>query len=537
MKRVLESIEARRVAAIEGQGEPPAPTFGVEARVGEEGPDWDLVQTDGSVTIVEEVKSGIIKAQDRNALWQRLRRTLATLPAGAAARGIVLRLTTNKENPISDHWLGLRSNATTASAEWPADDATRKPVGDAVDLASEALAALMRTDTGGVPSAVSEEVARQVLASLEIREFSRSELEESVEKALARLSSGLAVQVLCHALRGAIATRAEDLDGSQHRFTVDELLVELSVLQHVAAVDFESAKTWRDLEERSTERLRSAFSLPSGGLAYVDWTDLHPGIAVALANEQRTVIYGRGGLGKSVILDTWVRGRSQAGDVAILLAGVDLAHLSAQRLSEAFRLGVSLAEARGVAFAVAIDAIENCGDDERIRVLLSCLPRLAATSVVTCRASQWLAAQASHEVLPGWHAVALEDWPEDLVRKEVNAGARTGIGSDLLRLLRTPLILDLFLRTFDREMTVPSGIQTRHAVLSAYWSRRVLPPNDPRSAERAKTLDRVAREETEGTQHHTLVGSAWEELLSEGLFSVVMGRAHFRHALLRDFAM
>ncbi|MFO0568024.1 MAG: hypothetical protein U0263_20355, partial [Polyangiaceae bacterium] len=279
------------------------------------------------------------------------------------------------------------------------------------------------------------------------------------------------------------------------------------------------------------------FELPSGGLKYVDWRGLHTETAAVLGAEQCTAILGRGGVGKSVILENWLGEQSRAGALAVFLAGVDLAHIDSSRLSEAFRLGAFLAKAKNAQLVVAVDAIENCGEQERLRAVLACLAQSGATSVVTCRASAWLASRGSQDALPGWRVVELDDWPEELVRRELNVSVRPGIGAELVRLLRTPLLLDLFLRTFGRDATVPAGLQSRHAVLSAYWKRRVLPTNDARSNERALVLDDVAQEEAEGRRRHTLSNAASRDLLSEGLFSSTMGRMQFRHALLRDFAI
>jgi len=157
---------------------------------------------------------------------------------------------------------------------------------------------------------------------------------------------------------------------------------------------------------------------------------------------------------------------------------------------------------------------------------------------VTSRLLEWRSSRGTSEEVPGWNPLELEEWPASNVQAHVGASDRPNVGEALRKLLRTPLLLDLFLRTFGKAGQVPQGLQTRHGLIAAYWNRRVWPSDDCRSGRRRLLIMDVATNEARGVHAHSIAGEEADDLTSEGLFVLGQGgRSSFRHALLRDYAM
>jgi hypothetical protein len=550
-ERVLGHIIARRAASIAAT---PAPnlTFGVEAAPAPGGtPEWDILQSEGTDLILEEAKSGAVEADDRWTLWRRVRRTVGGVTPSGDTKELSVRLAVNAgalpANP--EYWRTLASQSQTALGTWftptkkNGKDERRRAVRSAEDLANEALHVLTSADadSGSLPMTLDR--ARRILARFSFNEqHSADSIETEVRHHLEVLSRGVGVAELLAGLRGEISQRAESSDPSRRTFTADDMLRSFAVLERLAAVDQDTLRRWQALRANAAADEIEPDS-PAEGLTYQDWKALQPAAVHALHGTvpRAVALLGRGGIGKSVVLRRWLAEQEAAGDEAVLLAANDLSTLEPDQISAAIDLGAFAARHRGRRLVLGVDSIENAGDDQQRRRLLAALRTAAVTDVTVCvtsRLLEWRSARGSAETISGWEAIELDEWPEDRIRDQVNASGRPRLGADLIRLLRTPLLLDLFLRTFGREAEVPPGLQTRHGLLQAYWDRRILSENDDRSAERRATLLKVAEDEATGVNAHTLIGEAPRALTSEGLFSLSRGGLRsFRHALLRDFAM
>jgi len=240
-------------------------------------------------------------------------------------------------------------------------------------------------------------------------------------------------------------------------------------------------------------------------------------------------------------LQHWLADRETQGDSVLLLNASALSLLSADDITAALDLGRLAALQRGSHFVVGVDALDSIGSVEqraRTVVALRALAALGATVCVACRGLQWRTMRDTSEPDPDWKAAELDEWPEARVRQLVNTSVRSTLAGDIIRLLRTPLMLDIFLRTFGMTEAVPGGLQTRHGLLQIYWSRRILPADNERSAERRHQLDAASVAEARGVHRHLIEGPAARDLTSEGLFIIPSdGLTGFRHVLLRDFAM
>src|SRR5207249_5393236 len=81
--------------------------------------------------------------------------------------------------------------------------------------------------------------------------------------------------------------------------------------------------------------------------------------------------------------------------------------------------------------------------------------------------------------LQHWTTLEVHDWPEALVRQLIEAALPgTVLTPGLISLLRQPLMLDLFWRTFVEASPAIgdrlAGLRTRHQLLSAFWQERLL---------------------------------------------------------------
>jgi len=551
-ERVLAHILARRAASITGARSPTL-RFGVEAPPSPTGtPEWDILQEEGNELVLEEAKSGAVEADDRWILWRRVRRTIRGLTLARDTRELSVRLAVNAgalpNNP--EYWRALAAQSRTAPGDWvtPAKkdgkDVRRRAVRSAEDLANEALHVLssLDADAGSIPVALDR--ARGILAHFLFNEqHSADSIETEVCHHLDELSRGVGVAVLLAGLRGEIAQRAASNDPLQRSFTADDMLRSFAMLGRLAAVDQDTLRHWQALRASAFDNGVISDST-ANGLAYQDWKALQPDAVDALQgtpSPRAVALLGRGGIGKSIVLRRWISERQAAGDEALFLVVNDLSTLEPDQISAAVDLGAFAARHRGRRLALGVDGIENAGDDKKRLTLLAALRASAIVDVTVCvtsRLLEWRTARGSAESISGWVAVELQEWPEDCVRDQVNSTGRPRVGADLLHLLRTPLMLDLFLRTFGRDADVPPGLQTRHGLLQAYWDRRILPEGDDRSADRRATLLKIAADEATGIYAHTLVGDAPRDLTSEGLLSLSRGGVRsFRHALLRDFAM
>ncbi len=117
----------------------------------------------------------------------------------------------------------------------------------------------------------------------------------------------------------------------------------------------------------------------------------------------------------------------------------------------------------------------------------------------------------------------------------------------VIDLLRTPILLDIFWRTFVEAETLDvsraSQLQTRHNLLSAFWQERLL-----NSARNAHIRDKLARlagvfSRLAGSispiPEFDLDSETVELLLSEGILvreGQLQSHLRFRHPLIRDFA-
>jgi hypothetical protein len=144
--------------------------------------------------------------------------------------------------------------------------------------------------------------------------------------------------------------------------------------------------------------------------------------------------------------------------------------------------------------------------------------------------------------------VTLTLWPEEVVRRLLDGTQyRQLLSQSVITLLRTPILLDIFWRTFVEsgihDVVLAARLQTQFNLLAAYWEKRIL--NSPRHAAVSELHSRLGNVFSIALGHIgpfpevTLDTEVIQVLLSEGVFireGRLQPRLRFRHPLLRDFA-
>ncbi|WAM26893.1 hypothetical protein [Myxococcus sp. NMCA1] len=552
IRRIIEHLISNRASVIEGRPQSPSPLFQVEsAIIPEQAPEWDIVEKQATLErriVLEEVKSGPLKAPDRETFWKRIRQTASRLDAHERCQ-IIPRLTTNRDNPTDheDRWINLRTavtQITTTPEKSPHFTSTEA-------LATEAIYHLTHTSTEDSSSKTSDKPLslEQAKCILEAFEFNNSlganTLEDDIELLIGSLTFKLPTKELLQSLIGTLYQRASAKDPSARQFTADDIHSSLSTLERLGTVNQADARiwhSWSNLTESSPNN--DIDTEPKPGLPYQDWHIVQPEISRLLTTTtpRLLALIGRGGLGKSVLLGKLHQHSKESGNIAIWLTGFDLRGKTPQQVGSILELGAFASSFANKPLHIFIDALENsAADNSALPALLASLSDVGSLPNVyitmSVRAVTWGGLAGSQEKLPRWLAAELSDWNEDRVRELISGSRRPSIGGGLLRLLRTPLLLDLFLRTFSGDEAIPTGLQTRHAVLDAYWERRVLPSNNPDSAKSRELLAQFCEREAGGHSRHTFVEPAVHKLASEGVFTQQHGTWSFRHPLIRDFAM
>jgi len=539
LDRLLGDVIEARAAEIQGT-RPPEVVYGVEAQGSPAGPDWDLSRITRLVTgehqvELEEVKSGRLSKDDRIDLWRRIRRS-----AQGAAR-ISARLTVNQDAPINhDLWRNLQ--------EQHQEPLPRSlPEGNVTTSAALAREALYHLAVSEPATALSEAAAREILRTFQYDdERTAADITSRVKGKIHRLSHGLGVEVLLKLLRGTVAQRAESLRPAEHEFTAHELISDIEPLRRLCEVDPEHNRLRNELVNGSAAVQGDVLDGLFDHLEYQAWRELQPQVHEVTLNPAAVCValVGHGGIGKTVLLARMDPvGRAIWLDRSLLGEGTELATLTGALELEAF-----VAAEQHETVWVLVDALESISErKERRQAILAALRRVAVPEkirvVVTCRETEWRSLAGIPGKIAGWTEVPLQEWSEDRVACLVQGSGRPEVQPDLLRLLRTPLLLDLFLRTFRSGDEVPGDLKTRHGLLTAYWQRRVLDASDlADTAACRQWLGDAANQEALGTYHHGPGGSARaaNALLSEGLLVNQRGQQGwlvFRHALLRDFTI
>ena len=521
-----------------------------------EGPDWDvLVLTRGRFEF-SEVKSGAITKDDRLAFWKRLRRELAS-PLWVGVEVVPILVVDPDNAGDLSKWDELAAAASQFTGSGPTAEA-KINVLTVAQLLDEALRCLCQADTSGgkddPPAPFS--VALSALGRFEVHRHKAQQLDSNVYRLVELLFPGGLADTEQTLLLGWLNNRATVSSQDQRLFTIRELLGEIGILEHSASLAPGTLREWRDLWNDAPQGViaRTRLQLGEAGES-VPAVRIQPAALNVLANggNRSVIILGPGGAGKSTFLAQVAEVARRRGDVVMHCGADDVILEELEKIVKAFRFRAALAAIKnpGVQSCLFVDGLDEAEPALRKRwaqllVRLTNLPN--ALLVASLREAVWNADGELKGQLGTWPCVTLALWPENLIHELLEPTPfRENLPPSVINLLRTPILLDLFWRTFVEagapDVSLAAKLRTRHNLLAAYWEQRLV--RSPRYTSvrdlplrLGELFSRIAAEIGPflGIQ---LDSEVLQVLLSEGILvreGKLQPRLRFRHSLLQDFA-
>lgn len=521
------------------------------------GPDWDvLVLTRGKLEFAE-VKSGTISKDDRLTFWKRLRRELGSNSRKKTEVVPILVVDPNTAGDLNK-WQELAATASKFSGSSPSAEPTNNVL-TAVQLLDEALWCLCQPDNSksGDDPAVTLTIARNALGRFELHSHEAQQLDLSVFQLIELLFPGGLADTEQTLLLGWLSKRATASSQGRRLFTIRELLAEIGVLELAASLTAGTLKEWRDLWNEVPQGViaRTHLQLGEAGES-VPAEKVQPAALEALTSgtNRSFLILGPGGAGKSTFVAQAAHKATQRRDVVLHCGADDVTPSELEQLIKAFRFRAALAviKSPNVRACIFVDGLDEAEPALRKRwgqllVRLTALPNVFLMASV--REAVWNGDGELRKELDSWPNLTLTLWPEKLVRDLLAPTLYAEkLPSSVIGLLTTPILLDLFWRTFveseEHYVSLAAKLQTRQNLLAAYWEQRLV--HSPRYTSVHDLPSRLSNVFSQVAGH---IGSFLETgleadiknvLLSEGVFvreGRLQPRLRFRHPLLRDFAL
>jgi hypothetical protein len=535
-------------------------TFGIEANnrlVGftksddvEPPRDWDVFVADSEVQELIEVKSGAISKADREVFWQRLRHerrpdllvpALVVDPAKAGNVAI---------------WRKLTEVALTYTGDL---SGTKPPRVDSAELLlQEALWCLCSADATAdvIDEPYSLESAKDLLSRFRLYCWPADELDSAVAQFLVALFSDGITEAIRRQVMGWIDERATHPDRQLHFFSAHEMIAEIGLLQHSLSAQPGQIARWRNLwqELPLIIRRRTRTNLGDTGASILK-EQSQPTIVVAVdASGGNRVILGSAGLGKSALLAQVAAEKESAGSNPLWCGAPDIGAEEIEDFDQSVRFRATLASLQVASEPVwlLVDGLDEVYGSRREAFAqrlarLGQIPHLRV--MVTIRDAIWREDGRVRSKLEQWEQLSLSEWDEEIVRGVLQGTtADRGVSGNLLQLLRRPILLDVFWRTFvevePTDLEKIKRIQTRHGILAAFWQERLIESSRhsgiPALSDRLNEIWDAAA---------TTIGPFAQSGLDEKIVGVLLSesvlvkegrlqpRLQLRHPLFRDFAL
>ncbi len=520
------------------------------------GPDWDVLVLASGKLEFAEVKSGTLSKEDRLAFWKRLRRELGSKSEESTDVVPVLVVDPNAAGDLTK-WQNLAATAAQFSGLPPSAEPTSNVL-TAVQLLDEALWCLCHSDSSkrGDDPPVTSAVAQKTLSQFELHEHEAQQLDSRVFQLIELLFPGGLAHTEETLLLGWLNKRAAAPIQERRLFTISELLAEIGVLKLATSLTAETLKEWRDLWNEVPQGViaRKHLQLGEAGES-VPAEKVQPSALEALTNGKNRsfVILGPGGAGKSTFVAQAAHNATKRHDLVFHCAADDVTPAELEKLVKAirFRAVLAMTNSPNVLVCIFVDGLDEAEPALRKRwgqllVRLTALPNIFL--IASVREAVWNADGELRKELESWPNLTLTLWPEEVVRDLLTPTPYAEeLPRSVISLLRTPILLDLFWRTFvereEPDVTVAAKLQTRQNLLAAYWDQRLV--QSPRYASIRDLPSRLSGVFSElagriGPFLETgLDAEIKDVLLSEGVFvreGRLQPRLRFRHPLLRDFA-
>ena len=519
--------------------------------------DWDVLVLRPSRLEFAEVKSGTVTKDDRIVFWRRLRRELNRDANAAIILVPVLVVDPTKVDSLNK-WTELTQTAAAFSASPP----SQGPTGNALtanQLLEEALWWLCCPDASsdGSDPPADLTAARDALSRFELHCHEAGQLELQVNQFLELLFPGGLTETQQMLLLGWLSKRATTPNAARRLFSIRELLAEIGILQDAISLEPGTLKQWRILwnEVPSGVRARTRMWLGEHG-ASVPAARAQPSALDALmrGDDRALVILGQGGAGKSTFVAQAADAAACQGDDVLHCGADDVSLDELEQLTKAIRFCAALTALRRpeAQLFLCVDGLDEADVSLRKRwaqLLVRIGSLLNVRTLVSMREEVWRKDGEVRKELEAWQVISLDLWSEALVRELLASTAfQAVLPPAVIDLLRTPILLDLFWRTFVETGTPnvsrASRLQTRHNLLAAFWHERLL--NSPRHSAVTDIPLRInevvfrAAVSVGGFSEVNLDAAGVQMLLSEGVLvreGRLQPRLRFHHPLLRHFAL
>jgi hypothetical protein len=532
--------------------------FGIEASLRADGSaDWDILVLAKDKLEFAEVKSGQVTKEDRTVFWCRLRRELGRRTNCASQLTPILVVDPEKVESLTK-WEELAGYARSFSGAPPVEE----PLGNVStgeQLLKEALWCICRPDETAEksdPPALFAE-ALSALTRFEAHRHIVAQLDSKVSQLLELLFPNGLTETQQTLLLGWLNQRATSPDSGRRLFSVRDLLSEIGILQDAISLLPGTLKMWRDLWNDISQGVlaRTRSCLGNHGQS-IPAEKVQPDALAAFldAKSEGIILLGEGGIGKSAFIAQIAEAARHHGEEVLHCGADDLSVDELERVSDAIRFRAALLlclrpTSKLFLFVDGLDEAEPPLRKRWAQILVRLRGRSNVRLIASMRDAIWRSDGDVRKQLETWRQISMKLWPVDLVRELLKSVSfETFLPLSVVDLLRTPILLDLFWRTFIEsarpDMSHLARLQTRHNLLAAFWQERLLDSTrHARVSDLASLLRRVA------SHAAVVIGAFLEEdldasgvqiLLSEGVIvreGRLQSRLRFRHPLLRDFAL
>lgn len=527
--------------------------FGVEAATtpAEAEPTWDSLVIEDPRKRVIEVKSGEVDAKDRRTFWQRIRKEVARERIDETSPVLVVDPSKigNCESFRELTKVAIAHSGSPLPAEAPAR------VADSSSLLDEALwwMCVAPEDQVAACPPLSATDALEILRRFELVELEAYQLESEVSAHLEVLFPQLLVETSARLLRGWLDERATAPNLNDRKFSLVELLRVVEGFDQCAALKPSQLAKWRTLwkELRQQQLARSSGRLGQTGAA-LQPNESQPDILKQInqGSSSRILFLGEGGAGKTTLLNQLANNHPESRTLLVWANGVSEPELELLAESLRFQSALCSLGSGEEAVNVMVDALEEADAPKReawARLLSRSVGLPHVYAVATMREADFRGDGKVRAQLPDWREVTLRMWPEQIVRNLLVSVGHSQFSPAVLQLLRRPILLDLYWRTFVESPAatppVPGEAMTRHGLLRAFWLNRLLHSVRHQHlgdvAGRCATVFAAAANTLGVFPEAGLDLAAVAALLSEGVLvkeSGLQTRVQFRHPFLRDFA-
>jgi hypothetical protein len=418
----------------------------------------------------------------------------------------------------------------------------------AQDLFDESLHWLCNAEADATCAPMSRATAGEILARFQIVRYRADELAADVDSEIGLLFPDGMTDALRRNIRDWLDERGANSNKTPATFTLGEMFRALGMARDAMALEKGTLKKWKtQWQDWRALVVRNAPGTIGASDQAISIEKAQPEVTAALAGSgEGTLLVGAAGFGKSTLLMLLDRARSAEG---LLCSAASLSTDEIDDLAAAVSFRAAFTQ-RAEKVSVLVDGLDEVESSDIRRRWGQVLARLATRSsidvVATMREADWQSDAILRTQLKNWREISLQEWPEDLVRSLL-APTRFAqvVPPSLLSLLRTPIMLDLFWRTFvEAASDAPPRLPvTRHQLLAAFWKHRIVRGRRPPTSNQWTYIQSIFESAASTVGAFSISGldtHAVNALCSESVLvrvGTLRPRLQFRHPLLRDFAL